>query len=83
MYGARQETRRAEIERRAADVLVGSLARCLDDAHAKTQSLPEAKEIEETAWVRARARQLLADVVPPVSALLGQLNRSAEIRHDG
>jgi hypothetical protein len=72
MYESRQETRRIGIERRAADTLAAALARCLDDAHAKAQNLSEVQDIQETARVRASACQLLADVVPPVTALLGQ-----------
>lgn len=83
MYEARQETRRTEIEHRSANTLAAALARCLDDAHAKAQNLSGVEEIEETARVRASARQLLTDVVPPITALLGQATGSAEIRHHG
>lgn len=81
MYESWQETRRIGIERRSADTLAAALARCLDDAHAKAQNLTGAEEIQETARVRASARQLLADVVPPVTAMLGQATGSAEMRH--
>jgi hypothetical protein len=75
MYQARQETRRKEIEFRSIDVLTEAAARCLDAAHAKAQSLPPARELEEAARVRADARQLLTDVMPHIAAVLDQDSR--------
>lgn len=72
MYQAQQETRRKEVECRAADTLAAALARCIDDAHTRAQNLSGREEMEEAARVRASARQLLTEVVPPVAALLGQ-----------
>jgi hypothetical protein len=62
MYQAKQETLRKEIEHRSVDTLAAALARCIDDAHAKAQNLPAVRELEETAQVRAGARQLLSDI---------------------
>lgn len=71
MYEAWQETRRAEIASRSTDMLAGALARCLDDAHARARNLPATQEIQEAARIRASARELLTDVLPPVAAILG------------
>ena len=72
MYQARQETRRKEIERGAADALAAALARCLDDAHARAQDLPADRQVEEAAQVRACAAQIMSDMTPAFLTLLGQ-----------
>lgn len=77
MYQARQETLRKEIEFRSIDVLAEAAARCIDDAHARAQNLPPARELEQAAQVRADARQLLTDVVPHIAALLDRNGRHA------
>jgi hypothetical protein len=77
MYQARQETRRKEIEHRSADTLAAALARCIDDAHARAQNLPAAREVEEAAQVRASARQLLTDVIPHVAAWIERTPKHA------
>jgi hypothetical protein len=80
MYQARQETLRKEIEYRSADTFAGALARCIDDAHAKARNLPAARELEETARVRASARELLSDMTPHVVALLKRDPGDAAVR---
>jgi hypothetical protein len=72
MYQARQETRRKEIERGAADTLAAALARCLDDAHASVEDLPTNRQVEEAARVRASASQIVSDMTPAILTLLGQ-----------
>ena len=72
MYQARQETRRKEIERGAADALAAALARCLDDAHARAQYLPAGRQVDEAARVRASAAQIMSDMTPAILTLLGQ-----------
>lgn len=75
IYQARQETRRKEIEFRSIDVLTEAAARCLDAAHTMAQNLPPARELEETARVRADAHQLLTDIMPQIVAVLDQDSR--------
>jgi len=72
IYEARQQTRRLEIMLGGRDTLAAAVARCLDDAHARAQAANPATEIEEIARVRASAREILTEVIPPVAALVGQ-----------
>ena len=72
MYQARQETRRKEIERAAANELAAALARSIDDAHARAHNVPETHQAEEAARVRASAAQIMVDMTPAILALLGQ-----------
>jgi hypothetical protein len=81
MYQAKQETLRKEIEHRSVDTLAAALARCIDDAHAKAQNLPAVRELEETAQVRAGARQLLSDMAPHFADLLKRDPEHAAARH--
>jgi hypothetical protein len=78
MYGARQETRRKEIELRAAGALAASLARCIDDAHFRAPGLPTADEACEAARVRDSAAWVLGAMPESVIiAILGDPHRPA------
>jgi hypothetical protein len=77
MYQARQETRRKEIEQHSADIIAASLARVIDDTHARTQGLPAAQEADEAALVRASAAQIMAEISPAILAALGHRHPTA------
>lgn len=70
VYESRQETRRKEIERHSPNTLTDAFARCMDDSHARAQSITGLQETKEADRVRASARRLAVDMSAAIGALV-------------
>jgi hypothetical protein len=70
IYDSTQRTRRLQIQHASATAIATAMARCIDSAHAAAPGLPARHRAAEAADVRARAMQMVTEMMPAMIAVI-------------